>query len=92
MNKWPGSGYVTSKVNLATSDITHVPKAFQLPGQEAEFMSYVSNPPVYKLVNKAKFFSRIILLRLNKEPQPQKNPVGPMPHTPTKNPEKERRK
>ena len=52
MNKWPGSGYVTSKVNLATSDITHVPKAFQLPGQEAEFRSYVSNTPVYKLVNK----------------------------------------
>jgi len=41
VNKWPGSGYVTSKVTLATSPLKHVPKAFQLPAEESKFKAYV---------------------------------------------------
>ncbi len=32
VNKLPGSGFVTNKVNLATSGIDHrIPKAFKVP-------------------------------------------------------------
>ena len=31
VNKLPGSGYVTNKVNLATSNLPNIPKAFKIP-------------------------------------------------------------
>ncbi|XP_067942028.1 probable tubulin polyglutamylase ttll-15 [Watersipora subatra] len=45
VNKWPGSGYVTSKVSLATSSIRHIPKAFQLPARANEFKAYAEAHP-----------------------------------------------
>ena len=30
VNKLPGSGYVTNKVNLATSNLPNIPKAFKV--------------------------------------------------------------
>ena len=31
VNKFPGSGFITNKVNLATSGLKNVPQAFQIP-------------------------------------------------------------
>lgn len=50
VNKWPGSGYVTSKVSLATSPIKHVPKAFDLPSKLPEFKQFVRLYNTYILI------------------------------------------
>ncbi len=41
VNHFPGSGYVTNKMNLATSDLAYVPKAFQIPKDKEKLMKYV---------------------------------------------------
>ena len=41
VNKLPGSGYVTNKVNLATSNLPNIPKAFKIP-EEAGLLKQVS--------------------------------------------------
>ena len=41
VNHFPGSGYITNKVNLATSGLPHVPVAFKIPEQKAELIEYV---------------------------------------------------
>lgn len=53
VNKWPGSGYVTSKVTLATSPLKHVPKAFQLPAEESKFKAYAKEYPEKLWVQKS---------------------------------------
>ena len=42
INHFPGSGFVTNKVGLATTDLLHIPKSFNLPRQKTEFLEYVS--------------------------------------------------
>lgn len=42
VNHFPGSGFITNKVNLATSGLKHIPKAFNLPNEKDKFLSYVS--------------------------------------------------
>jgi hypothetical protein len=42
VNHFPGCGFITNKVSLATSDLLHVPKAFHIPNQVNEFLQYVS--------------------------------------------------
>lgn len=43
VNHFPGSGYITNKVNLATSGLPHVPVAFKIPEKKAELIAYVRN-------------------------------------------------
>lgn len=38
VNHFPGTGYITNKVYLATSDIAYIPKAFQMPNQRDAFL------------------------------------------------------
>ncbi|KAK2706968.1 hypothetical protein QYM36_014858 [Artemia franciscana] len=45
VNHFPGSGYITNKVNLATSGLPYVPKAFKLPNQKGEFKDYAFKNP-----------------------------------------------
>ena len=33
VNKLPGSGFVTNKVNLATSGLDHIPPAWKIPDE-----------------------------------------------------------
>ena len=47
VNHYPGSGYVTNKVSLATSDIKHIPKAFKIPKDKDAFLEYVSSDLVH---------------------------------------------
>ena len=43
VNHFPGSGYITNKVNLATSGLPHVPIAFKIPDQKAQLINYASS-------------------------------------------------
>ena len=52
VNKFPGSGFITNKVNLATSDIKNVPKAFQIPKEKQKFLEYAKNHPDKMFVQK----------------------------------------
>ncbi|XP_047028127.1 probable tubulin polyglutamylase ttll-15 [Helicoverpa zea] len=40
LNHFPGTGFITSKVDLATSDSKYIPKAFRLPKNKNEFLKY----------------------------------------------------
>ncbi|GBP58032.1 Tubulin polyglutamylase ttll6 [Eumeta japonica] len=40
VNHFPGTGFITNKVDLATSESKYIPKAFKLPADEAEFLRY----------------------------------------------------
>ncbi|CAA94900.3 putative tubulin polyglutamylase ttll-15 [Caenorhabditis elegans] len=46
VNHVPGSGFYTSKVQLATSDLSNgVPKAFQLPAEKSKLLEYAEKNP-----------------------------------------------
>ena len=47
VNHFPGSGYITNKVNLATSGLPHVPVAFKIPQQKSELIDYVNSYHYY---------------------------------------------
>lgn len=53
VNHFPGSGFITNKMSLATSGLPYVPKAFQLPSQKEELISYSKNNPHKRFVQKS---------------------------------------
>jgi len=53
VNKFPGSGYITNKVNLATSGLKNVPQAFQLPKEKEMFLEYAKLHPDKMFVQKS---------------------------------------
>ncbi|KAK4885271.1 hypothetical protein RN001_001542 [Aquatica leii] len=40
INKFPGSGFITNKVDLATSGLKYIPPAFRLPKDKDKFLDY----------------------------------------------------
>jgi hypothetical protein len=42
VNHFPGSGYITQKVDLATSGIPYIPVAFRIPADLEKLLEYVS--------------------------------------------------
>ena len=52
VNKFPGSGFLTNKVNLATSGLKNVPQAFQIPADKEEFLIYAKQNPNKLFVQK----------------------------------------
>jgi tubulin monoglycylase TTLL15 len=42
VNHFPGSGYITQKVDLATSGIPYIPAAFRIPADVEKLFEYVS--------------------------------------------------
>ncbi|CAK1542953.1 unnamed protein product [Leptosia nina] len=40
VNHFPGTGFITNKVHLATSTSRYIPKAFELPKNKKEFLRY----------------------------------------------------
>ena len=52
VNKFPGSGFVTNKVNLATSGLEHVPRAFHIPDEVDDLKAYASANPKKMFVQK----------------------------------------
>lgn len=53
VNHFPGTGFVTNKVNLATSKMKFVPKAFKLPGDKEKFLAYSKEHPDIMWVQKS---------------------------------------
>ncbi|XP_050529493.1 probable tubulin polyglutamylase ttll-15 [Daktulosphaira vitifoliae] len=45
VNHFPGIGFISNKVDLATSDIKYIPPAFQMPSQKSKFLSYAKKYP-----------------------------------------------
>jgi tubulin monoglycylase TTLL15 len=52
VNKLPGSGYVTNKVNLATSGLKSIPPAFKIPNDTLKLMDYAKEYPDKMFVQK----------------------------------------
>lgn len=52
VNHFPGCGYLTNKVDLCTTRLPFLPRAFRLPGQREEFMEYASAHPDALFVEK----------------------------------------
>lgn len=53
VNHFPGSGFITNKVSLATTDLKHVPKAFHLPKDKDTFLKYSNDHPEKLWVKKS---------------------------------------
>jgi len=53
INKFPGSGYITNKVNLATSGLKNVPPAFSIPKEKDKLLQYAKEFPDKLFVQKS---------------------------------------
>lgn len=53
VNHFPGSGFITNKVNLAVSGLPHIPKAFRMPAEKAELLAYAKKNPKMMFVQKS---------------------------------------
>ncbi|XP_013406367.1 tubulin polyglutamylase TTLL4 [Lingula anatina] len=53
VNHFPGTGYITNKVNLATSDIWFIPKAFKMPQDKPLLLKYSGEHPQKMWVQKS---------------------------------------
>ncbi|XP_034832589.1 probable tubulin polyglutamylase ttll-15 [Maniola hyperantus] len=42
VNHFPGTGFITNKVDLATSDSKFIPRAFKIPKNKKEFLEYAT--------------------------------------------------
>ncbi|EDV93859.1 GH18061 [Drosophila grimshawi] len=52
VNHLPGCGYLTNKVDLCTTRLPFLPRAFRLPGQRDEFLEYAAAHPDVLFVQK----------------------------------------
>ncbi|XP_034662980.1 probable tubulin polyglutamylase ttll-15 [Drosophila subobscura] len=52
VNHFPGCGYLTNKVDLCTTSLPFLPRAFRLPAQRADFLSYAHAHPDVLFVEK----------------------------------------
>lgn len=52
VNHFPGSGFVTNKVSLATSKMNFIPRAFKLPVDKDQFLAFSENHPEIMWVQK----------------------------------------
>eukprot|EP00096_Caligus_rogercresseyi_P003836 TRINITY_DN1756_c0_g1_i1.p1 TRINITY_DN1756_c0_g1~~TRINITY_DN1756_c0_g1_i1.p1 ORF type:complete len:523 (+),score=115.63 TRINITY_DN1756_c0_g1_i1:109-1677(+) len=65
VNKLPGSGYVTNKVNLATSGLPTIPKAFKIPNDTEALQEYARSNPESLFVQKNKNHRGIKIEKVN---------------------------
>ncbi|XP_023027613.2 tubulin tyrosine ligase-like 15 isoform X1 [Leptinotarsa decemlineata] len=52
VNHFPGCGYITNKVNLATSGLKYIPPAFRLPEDKKKLLDYSEANPNISFVQK----------------------------------------
>lgn len=52
VNHFPGCGFLTNKVDLATTQLDSIPKSFRLPEDREQFMQYAENNPEKMFVQK----------------------------------------
>ncbi|KAF2901433.1 hypothetical protein ILUMI_04757 [Ignelater luminosus] len=53
VNKLPGSGYITNKVDLVTSGLKYIPAAFRLPKDKNKLLEYAEKNSKTKFVQKS---------------------------------------
>ncbi|KAG0716147.1 Tubulin polyglutamylase TTLL7 [Chionoecetes opilio] len=53
VNHFPGSGFLTNKVNLAVSGLPHIPRAFRMPAEKSELLAYAKDNPKMMFVQKS---------------------------------------
>lgn len=52
VNHFPGSGYITNKVDLATSNLKYIPPAFKLPDHKEALLKYLGEKKSVQFVQK----------------------------------------
>ncbi|XP_059149383.1 probable tubulin polyglutamylase ttll-15 [Physella acuta] len=52
VNHFPGSGHITSKVNLAQTDLDFIPKAFEMPIRKRQFLEFASRYTNFSWIQK----------------------------------------
>uniref|UniRef100_A0A182NCV4 Uncharacterized protein n=1 Tax=Anopheles dirus TaxID=7168 RepID=A0A182NCV4_9DIPT len=52
VNHFPGSGFITNKVDLSTTKMQYIPAAFKLPAETAQFREFTAANPDMKFVQK----------------------------------------
>nr|XP_040227578.2 probable tubulin polyglutamylase ttll-15 [Anopheles coluzzii] len=52
VNHFPGSGYITNKVDLSTTKLQYIPAAFKLPAELTQFREYAKTNPNKQFVQK----------------------------------------
>ena len=45
VNHFPGCGFITNKVDLSTTELKYIPKAFKLPSDVEKFTNYAASNP-----------------------------------------------
>lgn len=53
VNHFPGSGFITNKVNLAVSGLPNIPRAFRMPAEKAELLAFAKKNPKMMFVQKS---------------------------------------
>ncbi|CAH0686400.1 unnamed protein product [Spodoptera exigua] len=65
VNHFPGTGYITCKVELATSKSEFIPKAFRLPKEKAEFLKYAEKNKDALFVQKHNMHRNVYLKKVS---------------------------
>ncbi|XP_067001013.2 probable tubulin polyglutamylase ttll-15 isoform X1 [Anabrus simplex] len=65
VNHFPGSGYITNKLELSTSQLSHVPKAFKIPQDKELLLKYAKANPNSLFVQKNNNHRGIVIKHLD---------------------------
>lgn len=61
VNHLPGCGFITNKVDLSTTPLPFLPRAFRLPSQRLEFLEYAQQHPTALFVEKHNEHRHIVI-------------------------------
>ncbi|XP_076044647.1 putative tubulin polyglutamylase ttll-15 isoform X4 [Oratosquilla oratoria] len=53
VNHFPGSGYISNKLNLATSGLDNIPRAYRMPDEKDKLLEYAKQHPDIMYVQKS---------------------------------------
>lgn len=65
VNHFPGCGFITNKVDLATSKLKYIPRAFKLPKDKDQFLEYANKFPNKLFVQKNNQHRHIYIRSVN---------------------------
>ncbi|KAG8230990.1 hypothetical protein J437_LFUL003948, partial [Ladona fulva] len=65
VNHFPGSGYITNKVSLATSDVAFIPKSFKIPDDKKKLTDFANRNPEAMFVQKSNSHRGIEVKKIN---------------------------
>ena len=65
VNHFPGCGFITNKIDLATTKLKHIPSAFKLPKDKDEFKAFAEKNPDKRFVVKHHQHRHIKIMKMN---------------------------